>query len=152
MKRRSQKSFSCMIRFSKVGFLVIKVARHDLGFSAMLRDNLPTLLCNHHEDFSLAQGIYRATGRCITWPNSLQNTFILVTSYLFHNTKTTMKTITLMTMSTLVLLPALAAGGPLAYATCQSACAAALTAGPFAPAAYAACQASCAALLAAPCP
>jgi hypothetical protein len=53
------------------------------------------------------------------------------------------------TVST-VVMPVIA--GPAAYAICQSACAASLTAGPGAPPAYAACQAACAALLTMPGP
>lgn len=51
-----------------------------------------------------------------------------------------------------VTLPALTQAGPLAYATCQAACATSLVAGPAGAAAYAACQSACAPLLAMPCP
>lgn len=61
-----------------------------------------------------------------------------------------MKTIKIVAIT--VALSSTAMAGPVAYATCQAACAASLAAGPAAVAIYAACQAACAALLAMPGP
>lgn len=50
-----------------------------------------------------------------------------------------------------IFLPGTAVAGPVAYATCQAACATVLAA-PGGGALYAACQSACAPLLAMPCP
>ncbi|KAL6886261.1 hypothetical protein HDV57DRAFT_490060 [Trichoderma longibrachiatum] len=53
--------------------------------------------------------------------------------------------------SSVIVLSGIAMAGPVAYATCQAACAVSLAA-PGGVAIYAACQSHCAALLVAPCP